>query len=255
MSDPFLVTNWDTDQTGAFWDTGLDWDSNIGPSLGDVTPYTSLITSEHNQQPDFMTMVGDVLQSYADLIYVLGSLPSAFDLDNAVGAQLDVIGQWVGVSQQVSVPLADVYFSWATPGLGWGQGNWKDPNDPSSGLVSLNDADYLTLIRAKIAANHWDGTIPGAYAAWDDLFGGTGTGILIQDYGDMTMAYALTGTPPTAVEQALYTSGLLNIKPAGVLVRAYLLPPANGKYFAWGVQNANMGGWGTGSWSGFPGGN
>lgn len=255
-TNPFIVTNWDTEQTGAEWDTGLDWDSNIGPSPGDNTPYLRLITSEYNQQPNFMAMVDYMTQPYADLSFVLASMPLAFDLDVAVGDQEDKTGQWIGVSRDVPVPLPNVYFSWDVMGQGWGQANWKRPSDPVVGLVELNDDDYRTLLRARVLANHWDGTIPGAYAAWDALFAGTSVGILIQDYGDMSMAYALTGPTPPATTLALYTGGYLNLKPAGVRIRAFYTPfDTNLPYFAWGVENTNLAGWNEGNWGNSTSGN
>jgi hypothetical protein len=40
---------------------------------------------------------------------------------------------------------------------------------------------------ATIIANHWDGSVPAAYEAWDTLFHWTGLKVVIQDYGDMSM--------------------------------------------------------------------
>ncbi len=88
MTNPWpnlAISLWDTGQTGANWDTGLQWDINIGPAVGDTSPWLGLITSEHNQQPDFMTMLQNVFQPFADNIVIMASFPSLFDVDNAVG--------------------------------------------------------------------------------------------------------------------------------------------------------------------------
>ncbi|MFM0488029.1 DUF2612 domain-containing protein [Paraburkholderia graminis] len=132
--------------------------------------YTSLITSEHSGKPKFSAMVAAVAQCFADQINVMQSIPAAFDLDTAVGVQLDAVGLWAGITRQLRLPL-NVYFSLDTANLGFDQGSWQGPFDPSAGLVSLDDATFRTLIRAKIAANSWDGTIPGAAAAYAALFG------------------------------------------------------------------------------------
>ena len=119
----------------------------------------------------------------------------------------------------------------------------RGPFDPISGLVALNDMSYRTLLRATIAANNWDGTIPGAYAIWDILFSGTGIGILIQDYGDMTTDLALTGPIPDPVTTALFANGYMNLVPAGVLVRNYLVPVIpDTPYFGLDVENAYIAG-------------
>ncbi len=232
--------NWDT--KGATWDSGLTWDAD------DVQIYLNLVTSEYNQQPNFMAMIEGVVEPIASNTRLLSNMVSLFDLDTAVGDQLDKIGQWVGLSRNVAVPLTGVFFSWNTANLGWDQGNWRDPNGGSS-LVSLPDANYRTLLRAGIASNQWDGTIPGAYDAWNTMFAGTGTGILIQDYQDMSVTFALTGTIPSAVDLALFTGGYLNLKSAGVRIRYYLTPFSPGvPYFAWGVSNVNLAGWAQGYW-------
>src|SRR6516164_6772126 len=100
--------------------------------------YTSLITSEHSSKPRFSAMVAAVAQCFADQINVMQSIPAAFDLDQAIGVQLDAVGLWAGITRQVATPLS-VYFSLDTTGLGFDQGNWQGPFDPSSGLVSLDD--------------------------------------------------------------------------------------------------------------------
>jgi hypothetical protein len=243
------TTAWDT--SGAFWDSGMFWDASL-IQQGDVQPYLNLITSEYNQQPNFMTMIAAVLQPLADAIASVSVIPTLYDLDTATGAQEDTVGLWIGASRNVAVPLTGVFFSWGIDGLGWGEGVWHEPGTPTDGLVSLNDEDYRTLLRAVAAANVWDGTIPGAYDAWNTLFAGTGIGILIQDFQDMSIGLALTGPVPSAVQRALFTGGYLSLVSAGVRVRWYATPSVPmTPYFAWGIENANLAGWGEGAWPNF----
>lgn len=233
-----FVDQWDTGQAGATWDSGLQWDVNVGPATGNVNPYLQLITSKHYGKPKFMNTVAITLQPFADLMFQLNSLSAKFDLDVAAGDQLDAIGEWVGVQREISTPLVGVYFSLDSGTLGLDQGTMQGPFDPTTALVSLPDDSFRTLIRARIASNQWDGTVPGAYAAWDTLFAGTGFGILIQNLGGMHMIYALTGPAPDAVTQALFTGGYLNIKPASVQIDFYMTPAATGiPYF--GLDSAS----------------
>jgi hypothetical protein len=184
---------------------------------GDVSPYTSLITSEHASAPNFVATVAASCQPFADLLAVLQSIPSLYDLDNAVGAQLDTVGLWVGVSRNLAEPLTGVYFSFDTAGVGFDQGVWFGPGDSTTTLFALPDDIYRTLLRAKIAANQWDGSIPDAYAIWDIMLQPIGLDIQITDNGDMTMTQTLVGTPDV-VTQAIFNQGLLDLKPAGVSV-------------------------------------
>lgn len=247
MADPF-ISNWDTGQPLANWDSGLQWDVNVGPSTGSVDFWLSLVTSEHRDKPKFMAMLAAVFQPLADTIVVLNTVPQAYDVDFAVGVQLDTVGQWVGISRNISTPLAGVFFSWGASGLGWGEGNWIS-NIQATQLVTLADSQYRTLLYARIAANHWEGTIPGAYAVWDTIFAGTGFGVLIQDLQHMHMAMALTGPVPDAVTKALFTNGYFDLRPAGVQIDKYYVPTVpNVPYFGFGVENANISGWGVGYW-------
>ena len=249
------VETWDSLQPNALWDSGLDWDTNVGPSPGDVQPYIRLVTSEHIDKPLFISMLEAVFQPFADLQVVLESIPALYDLDTAVGSQEDTVGQWIGVSRNIAVPLTGVFFSWNVTGLGWGEGSWT-PNLEATELVVLSDSQFRTLLYATAAANQWDGTIPGAYEIWNALFAGTGVGILIQDYGNMHMALALTGPVPDAVTLALFINGYLNLKPAGVRIDSYYTPfLPDVPYFGWGVENPNISGWSVGYWGNrFPGG-
>jgi hypothetical protein len=214
-----------------------------------LAPYLALITAEHQNCPNYLAHVAGMIQPDVDNQNVLETIAgSAFDIDQAVGVQLDVIGRWVGVSRNLATPLTGVYFALDTAGVGLDQGYLEGPYDPTTGVVSLDDASYLILLRAKIAANHWDGTVPGAYEVWNTVFGAEGYQILIQDNQDMTITLLLWGPIPDAVTQALFSSGMLDLVPAGVRVDQYLIPSvANAPYFALDVENSLLAGLDTGA--------
>lgn len=249
MSPVVVIDKWDSGQPGAKYDVGLQWDVNVGPSPGDPQPYLDLITSEHNDKPKFMAMVETLVKPLTDDMAVVWSLIEKYDLDTAVGEQLDVVGRWVGASRTLNAPLEGVYFTLDQAGLGFDEGTWKGPFDPDSYLIELPDDAFRLLIRAKIKNNSWDGNIPQAYEDWDELFAGTDYGILIQDLGNMHMLFALTGPTPDAVTLALFKSGQLNIKPAGVHIDAYMTPSEpDTPYFGFDVQNDSIAGFDTGAW-------
>ena len=212
--------------------------------------YLALITSEHSDKPKFEATVGATVAPLARLQEVLGSLIKEFDIDSAVGVQLDVIGQWVGRSRRIDTPLTGVYFSWDDVTKdGWDSGIWKGPYDPDSGLVDLPDDAYRLLLKAKVAANNWDGTIPQAYEIWTTAFG-TDTYLLIQDNQDMSMVVGIAGIPLTAVEQALLTNGYIPLKPEGVRIQYYAVAPAEGSLFAFDVaEGSALAGWDHSQWA------
>lgn len=242
-----FIGNWD--DPNANWDSGLQWDVNTGAAPGDVAPYLDLITSEHRDKIKFMTTLANVLQPVADNIFVLRGMYAKFDLDLAAGAQLDDVGLWVGVSRTLQVPLVGVYFSFDTAGVGFDEGTWRGPFDPATQFFTLSDAQYRLLLRARVLNNSWDGTVDQAYAIWDALFTGTDFGLLIQDYGNMHMLFAMTGSAPDAVTLALFTGGYLNNRPSGVQIDGYMIPSVSDTpYFGFDVQNASIAGFDTGAW-------
>jgi len=228
---PDDIENWD--QPGALWDSGLQWDVNSTPGYGDPTPWLKLITFPHYNKPKFMAMMRVLLQPLADVIYNLRHMVEVdFDIDQAVGSQLDIIGQWVGRSRILEVPLQNVFFTLDT-GPGLDVGILRGPLDPTTELVNLPDPQYRILLYATIAANNWDGTVQGAYEAYAIIFGPGGYTLLIIDHQDMSMDLLLGGPAPDVVTKALFTQGYLSLKPEGVRVRNYIYSANSGtKIFA-----------------------
>lgn len=210
-------------------------------------PYLDLITSEHAQRPLFRALVNAVTQPLYNMQLALGQMATAFDVDTAVGVQLDQVGLWVGVSRILRKGLEGVYFSWDTEGVGWDEGVWKGPFDPDTELVSLPDDQYRILIYARIAANHWDGTIPDAYVVWRTIF--QDSIIFIQDWQNMSMTVGIAGLRLNAVLRRLLTDGYIPLKPEGVRIDYYAIGAADGPLFGWDTDNDALAGWDTGQWA------
>lgn len=210
--------------------------------------YLNLITSLYRGQPRFIGLCTSLVKPMVDLQAVLEDIREGFDLDTGVGVQLDHVGEWVGRSRYLETPLEGVYFAWGEPGVGWQQGSWKGPYDPDTGMVALPDEPYRTLLRGKVAANSWDGTVPGAYAVWEAVFGESGMAVVIQDNQDMTMTVGVAGTYPDAVTKALLAGGYIPLKPGGVRIDHYSISPDGGPLFTWGADSNELKGWGQGSW-------
>lgn len=187
--------------------------------------YTQLITSQHNNKPNYMGVVSILVQPSVDKQNTMQELPLLFDLDLAIGDQLDKVGQWVGASRNLSKPL------------------------PPDGITILQDDDYRVLLKAIVAFNNWDGTVPGMYNIWFTVFGPNNFDVLIQDNQDMTMLVVVIATTFNVVALVLLTNGYFDLRPAGVRLKGYYQPSVPDQpVFGWGVQNANIAGWGTGVW-------
>lgn len=205
--------------------------------------YLNLIPSQHRQKPRYMATVEALLRPADGVADLLEALRAAFDLDAAVGRQLDAVGVRVGRTRYLHAPLEGVYFSWNTEGVGWGQGIWRGPHDPASGLIALPDDIYRMLLKAKVAANRWDGTTPGAYDAWEIAFQDMGSIILIQDNQDMSMVVGIAGVPLNPVFEQLLLQGYVPLKPEGVRIRWYAVTPDGGPLFAWNCDSPALAGW------------
>lgn len=215
-----------------------------------LADYLNLITSEHNTQPLFLAVLTALLTGPSDQQAQMNQMVADYDLDTALGVQLDRIGQWVGITRQLSVPLVGVYFSWDDAVAdGWDSGTWQGPFDPSTGLVSLPDDAYRAVLRVRIAANHWDGTLSSMQALWQQIFSGQ-QALIIQDNQDMSFSISLWGAPLTAIQVALLKGGNFPLKPQGVRISFYGVPANTGPLFAWDVASPSpqLQGWDTGSW-------
>lgn len=246
-----LISTWDSPLPGAIWDAGLDWDTNTGGiASASIAGWTARITSEHASKPNYMSTLTVLLQPLADDIAVLNTLPGAFDINLAVGAQLDQVGQWLNTSRYINTALTGVYFSFDTAGVGFDQGQWWNPYSPGTALTALSDQSYRQLLLFNRAMIDWDGSIPWIQNAWNSVFGSLGYKLLVQDNRHMHMAYALAGTMPDPVTKGLFLAGYYSPKPAGVQIDFLATPSvAATPYFGFDAQNASISGFDTGAWA------
>ncbi len=218
--------------------------------MAETNAYLGRITSQHREQPKFTSTVNAVTMPIVELKELLEEIRRGFDLDDAVGVQLDQVGEWVGRSRDLLTPLEGVYFAWDEAGVGWGEGTWKGLYDPETGLIKLPDDTYRMLLKAKVAANSWDGTRDGAYEIWKSVFADRGLIVLIQDNQDMSIIIGVAGAPMSGVFQELLIQGYIPLKPAGVSVEYYAVPPRGigGALFAWNCDSDALNGWDKASW-------
>jgi hypothetical protein len=107
----------------------------------------------------------------------------------------------------------------------------------------LSDDVYRLVIKAKIAHNHWDGTLEQMTEIWSTLF--PNIYLVPMDNQDMTMNALVIGVS-SQLEQDLVTHGLIIPKPEAVhITYAY---PENAA-FAYGLENEVFKGYGEGYWT------
>ncbi len=210
--------------------------------------YLSLITPYHRGKPNFSATVEMLADAAVELGNALRHMPEDFDLDVAVGKQLDIVGKWVGRSRYVPIPVPAPWFSFGDALRGWGRGIWKGPYSTGTELSALEDETYRLLLKAKIAANNWDGRKDTAEAALRIMFSDPETLIWIDDQSGLRDIVCVAGKLPSIVLCFLLELGLIPVK-AGGMTRTYCFTSRNRTpLFGFGVSNDFIAGWGSGSW-------
>ncbi|EME1045271.1 DUF2612 domain-containing protein [Salmonella enterica] len=222
-----------------------------------MSKYTDLITNYHATKPKFVEHIDLVTKPLAETSAAINGLINAFDIDHATGIQLDILGQWIGLSRVVSQQISGVYFSWDTDGLGYDQGVWQGPYDPDSGYTSLSDETYRIVLKTKIAINNWDGRNDSLPPILDAALDGSGLKMQIVDNQDMTIGiWVFPETDISSVSLELIAAirqGYLTVKAAGVWGGSIEIPsvetPSEGnRFFGFDMDNEYISGFDAGSW-------
>lgn len=184
--------------------------------------YTDLIAGYHVGKDRYTAWVFTITEPLRIARERLAALREDFDVDTAVGAQLDAVGVRVGVSRILPMTLTDVYFALDdTGGIGLDLGVWKGVYDPVDGTTTLGDETYRAVIKAKIAQNHWDGTrgsLPDFLGEVLGQFGQPAKVLDLEDLDTMHVVLHLTKdkTPPIVWE--LFSRRIIDVTAAGVSV-------------------------------------
>ncbi|EJG9541535.1 DUF2612 domain-containing protein [Salmonella enterica] len=222
-----------------------------------MSKYTDLITNYHATKPKFVEHIDLVTRPLTETSAAINGLINAFDIDHATGIQLDILGQWIGLSRVVSQPISGVYFSWDTDGLGYDQGVWQGPYDPDSGYTSLSDETYRIVLKTKTAINNWDGRNDSLPPILDAALDGSGLKMQIVDNQDMTIGiWVFPETDISSVSLELIAAirqGYLTVKATGVWGGSIEIPsvetPSEGnRFFGFDMDNEYISGFDAGSW-------
>lgn len=159
--------------------------------------YLGLFTSLYKTSPKLNAWQTIRLQPLADIMTCAAGITAAYDLDTAVGVQLDILGQVIGASRTV-------------------------PFQPSMGVSPiLDDSTYRLLLYAKRGINTWNGKILSLYPLWQTLF--PGGNIIFIDNQNMTATIILAGTF-SSIQSDLIENDLIVPRPEGVLYKYVVAP-------------------------------
>lgn len=181
--------------------------------------YLDCVTSEHRDKPKYAEMMKLLLGYTDDPMQISFDLPDDFSMDTAVGAQLDVIGEYLGRSRVLL---------------------FNAKNGASS---ILSDDLYRILLNATIAKLNWDGGIESLQGKWRALL--PDITISIRDNQDMTIDVSLVGINDEQLKEMIEL-GYIIPKPEGVRVNMQI--SAN-PLFAYDLDTATFAGYEKGEWS------
>ena len=229
-----------------------------------VAEYQDLLLNQYINLTKARGTIG-LLNTEAVCSLVQFDVQNGFNIDTAVGVQLDVLGQYIGLSRNIPGIIDRYYFempSYSTPSVGesgfTNYLNIADNADSSfylytfanTSFYSLSDPEYRPLLRMKIILNQLNNSL--AEIA-DLLFSLFVYQLICFDNRDMKISYAVaenTGNIALLAVQA----GLLP-KPIGVKITGVFLVPDPSKIFGFAnykYANGNELGFSTyaGGWNG-----
>lgn len=210
--------------------------------------YTDLIAGAHVDKERFTAWVSALTEPLRIARERLAALREDFDVDTAIGAQLDAIGVRVGISRNLPMTLTGVYFALDDEGgVGLDRGVWKGPYDPDDGMTRLGDDVYRAVIKAKILANHWDGTnesLPGFLSDTLAYFGVPAKVLDLQDMQTMHVALHITKSTTPPIVWELFSRRLIDVTAAGVSITII----DNDPWFGFDLDTASIKGLDGGYW-------
>lgn len=258
----------------------------IGDYLGKITPWQANPTKAR-----FLETVRANIQPYVDSLSTINGFPEAYDLEYAVGVQLDVDGEFIGRDRFVPIPIPDLTIALGIFGRGLGQGYWRTNYDSQDNIASLPDALYRPLLRAKIASNSWDGTAKGIVRIIRSYLSDPATFIFVDDKSraitphprnqvfslgipyaglgqapwkgkmeypstpermEISYVVGISGKLPSRVDLYILANDLIPIKGMGANVRFAVTTVDQTPVFGLGMNDGRVAGLGIGSWGADP---
>ena len=148
--------------------------------------YTNLLIIQYNNKPKAIAHI-DTLVSPVVMDQLPVDVQDAFNIDNAVGVQLDTLGKYAGVSRT---------------------------GVDNSGSITLGDADYRQLIKFAIIKNNGGSSLSDIINLIQIFF--PGGGFRVYDYSNMRMSYLIDNSIGSLDLARMIVINKLLPKPMGV---------------------------------------
>jgi hypothetical protein len=154
------------------------------------------------------------------------AIRDGFDIETAIGAQLDILGEYIGFNRNIPIEVERDYFQfddYTGPNTdAVGMSDYTDPSVNPNGVfyryvfsntvtTALADDEYRFLLKLKVLLNNSDNTLYYVTNLLYEFFGGD---VYCVDNADMTIDYYVSETA-NYIAQIAVDQGLLP-KPMGV---------------------------------------
>lgn len=184
----------------------------------DKKDYLDLITSEYYNKPKFYKTTEELLNLASKSAEVLSNFWEYFNLNTAVGNQLDVLGMYLNITRSLPVDSEEI------PAI-------------------LPDETFRIVLKSRVLQYRWDGSIQGLYDIISSLY--PNMVIWLQDNADMSYTvFVMTDVFDEYVAE-LFLLGYILPKPAGIKVNYVLYERP---FFTWDESTEHYKGWDEGAW-------
>lgn len=169
-----------------------------------IQDFLDQIPSQYATKPKFRAWLQAGLETLQNSDEVLEQIGIAYDIDTAVGTQLDVLGELLGRSRRLDF-------------------------QPANGPDVLDDDHYRLCLKAKVLQNQWDGKMLSLHELWESVYAGQAD-LEVIDYQDMTILARVIGLS-SLYQQELIGAGMIVPKPWGVQMNYEFADLINGSLF------------------------
>lgn len=166
--------------------------------MADIERYLNRVEIQHRLRPKFIALATDLLERLDSAHDIMKAVPSLYNVNTAVGEQLDKIGEMIGIIRKDIPELV--------PGI--------TPADIE------DDELFRTIILSKIAQDNWDGTNEGLNEIWETT-AARSFEIELKDNQNMSIDVTIMGDVDDAVATLLDNEYIVP-KPMGVSIDTFI---------------------------------
>ena len=214
--------------------------------------YRKLLIVQYADKPKAIAHINNIIGSLEDVYDLANLFEEAFDVDTAVGKQLDILGKIVGIERKVPFAVPKNYFGFDdNVSTAYPMGNkfksvvaypLKNKFEIAYTTGELNDNDFRFFIKAKIIKNYVKAMmidIDDRLSLQDTIDNLFDNKAYIVDNQDMSMTIYIDNTFNFNTIQYIKQLDLIP-RPQGVKYEA-IISYSDGSTFGFGVNNTGFG--------------